>query len=111
MSEPYNLSADLYSFAILLWELLTLKKAFGYMPVEEHRDLVVQRGERPDLDPAWSPAVKELLEGCWNPNPFARPSASNVYKALRQEIQTIYHEEFGQRNQQHSNSHNHHHKN
>ena len=29
LGEPYNLSADIYSFAILLWELVALDKAFG----------------------------------------------------------------------------------
>jgi len=96
LSEPYTLSADMYSFAILFWELLTLQKAFGYMPVEEHHDMVVKGGERPELDPSWSTAIKEILEGCWNPNPFARPAARDVCKAIRQEIQTMYQEQFGQ---------------
>jgi len=98
LSEPYGLSADLYSFAILLWELLTLQKAFAYMPVEEHREMVVKNGQRPELDsffPQWSPALKELLEGCWSPDPFRRPTARDVYKSLKAEIQTMYHEEFG----------------
>lgn len=94
LSEPYALSADLYSFGILLWELLAMKKAFAYMPVEEHRDLVIKNGERPEMDPAWSPGIQELLELCWSSNPFNRPASRDVCKIIRSEIQTLYQEEF-----------------
>lgn len=94
LSEPYSLSADLYSFAILLWELLTLKKAFAYLPVEEHRELVVRNDNRPDIDPTWSPGMIDLIERCWARSPFDRPAAKDVYKAIRNEIQEIYHNRF-----------------
>lgn len=93
-SEPYSLSADLYSFAILLWELLSLRKAFCYMPVDEHRTRVIMEHERPEIDPAWSNGIVEILEGCWHRNPFSRPAAREVYKALRGEIQSMYEKSF-----------------
>lgn len=94
LNENYTLSADLYSFAILFWEVLTLRKAFAYMPVEEHRERVIKNDERPELDPAWSDNMKDLLQGCWARNSFHRPTARDAYKAIRTEIQSIYQEEF-----------------
>lgn len=94
LSEPYSLNADLYSFAILLWELLSLKKAFAYMPVDDHRELVVKNNDRPELDPSWSQGLCDLLESCWHRSPFERPSAKDAYKAIRTEIQEIYVNDF-----------------
>ena len=84
----------MYSFSILLWEILTLDKAFGRMSVDEHRDRVVKGNDRPDLDPGWSRSLQDLLDCCWKRNPFQRPSAREVYKLLKQEIQSTMVETF-----------------
>ena len=94
LSEPYNLSADIYSFAIVLWELLTMRKAFGGQPNDEHREKVVLGLERPKLNEAWSPSLCAILEATWQRSPFARPKARDVYKMLQQEIQRVYEETF-----------------
>lgn len=94
LSEPYHLSADMYSFSILLWEILTLEKAFARMPVDEHRERVIKGNERPEMDPGWSEGLQQLLGGCWKRNPFQRPTARDVYKLLRQEMQEIMAESF-----------------
>jgi len=99
LAEPYNLSADLYSYAILLWEVLTLRKAFTYMTLEDHREQVVLNGERPELTDSttmiWSDGLTHLMETCWHPDPFERPTARDVCRILRTEIQNIYYESFG----------------
>jgi serine/threonine protein kinase len=94
LSEPYHLSADMYSFSILLWELLTLDKAFARMSVDEHKERVVKSNERPELDPEWSDSLTVLLESCWKRSPFQRPTARDAYKTLRQEIQNVIVESF-----------------
>lgn len=94
LSEPYHLSADIYSFSILFWEILSLDKAFGRLSVEEHKERVVKGMERPELDPTWSDSVRGLLEGCWKRSPFQRPTARDVFKALKMEIHGILAEHF-----------------
>ena len=103
-SERYGLSADLYSFGVLVWEVLALEKAFGRMSVDEHRERVVKGYDRLELSSSsssssrcgmiMSPLLQSLLEGCWSRNPFARPTAKEAYKMLRQEIQDIVAQEF-----------------
>lgn len=94
LSEPYNLSADVYSYSILLWELLSLDKAFGWLSPEEHRERCVKKNERLELRKSWSPAIKNLLEGCWARDPLTRPTAREVYKMIKQEIERMYAEDF-----------------
>jgi serine/threonine protein kinase len=94
LSENYNLSADIYSFSILFWEILTLSKAFEYLPADEHRDRVIKNGERPDLDKSWSLGLCALMEGCWHASATKRPAARDVYKVIRQEISAAYDKDF-----------------
>ena len=120
LSKPYSLSADLYSFSILLWEILTLRKAFGWMKTEEHRTRVVNGEERLPLPgdlsmaevreadnrfsslhvlqdlayPSWSPELEELLRRCWCLDPLQRPAAHEAYEGLRNEISRVYSKEY-----------------
>ena len=52
LCKPYNLKADVYSFAIVCWELTSLKVAFDGYDVEKHSRAVIS-GERPKLRSNW----------------------------------------------------------
>ena len=92
LGEPYNLSADIYSFAILLWELVALDKAFGKLSQDEHKELVIKQNERPPLKKEWTSAVQYLLQSCWKRDPLHRVSSKELYRLLKQEV-TIYFED------------------
>jgi serine/threonine protein kinase len=94
LSESYTVSADIYSFSILFWEILTYEKAFGRLSSEEHREKVIKQGDRPPLDRRWSHALVQLLESCWDRDPFGRPKARDLYKGIREEIHDLYDTEF-----------------
>jgi serine/threonine protein kinase len=95
LSRAYHLSADVYSFSILFWEILTLSKAFEHLSPDEHRERITKKGERPELDKNhWSPGLCALLEGCWHASATKRPAARDVYKVIRQEITAAYDKDF-----------------
>jgi serine/threonine protein kinase len=94
LGEPYNLSADIYSFAILFWELVALEKAFGKLSQEEHRERVVQNNDRPPLKKEWKPTIQYILQACWKRNPKERVSAKELYKMLKEQVDLYYEDGF-----------------
>lgn len=94
LGEPYNLSADIYSFSILFWELVALEKAFGKLTQEEHREMVIKKNDRPPLKRDWKPAIQYILQNCWTRNPRQRLNAKDLYNALKEQIDSYYEDGF-----------------
>jgi serine/threonine protein kinase len=85
-SEPYNLTADVYSFGLLLWQVCSLDLPYDGMNRQDHSEMVVHGNERPPLDPNWSTPLRILMKRAWEPDPAVRPSMDSIYKILRREI-------------------------
>eukprot|EP00980_Cylindrotheca_fusiformis_P029158 scaffold22740_cov139-Cylindrotheca_fusiformis.AAC.12 len=85
-SEPYNLSADVYSFGLLLWQICSLDLPYDGMNRQDHSELVVYGDERPQLDSSWSTPLRILMKRAWESDPLVRPSMDSIYKILRREI-------------------------
>ena len=94
LGEPYNLSADIYSFAILFWELCALEKAYGKLSQEEHKRTVIQGMDRPPLKREWRPEICSILENCWKRNPRERMNAKDLYKQLKEQVNIYYDDGF-----------------
>ncbi len=80
----YNLSVDVFSFGILLWEICSLEKPFDGFTELQHMNLVVQRGHRPRMDTIkhWPLSVRHIISRCWHPISNERPSFRQVVNAL-----------------------------
>lgn len=94
LGQPYNLSADIYSFSILFWELVALEKAFGKMSQEDHRENVIKKNDRPLVKPHWTPAIQSILQNCWKRNPRERLNAKDLYTQLKQQVDLYYEKGF-----------------
>jgi serine/threonine protein kinase len=94
LGEPYNLAADIYSFAILFWELVALEKAFGKLSQEDHKEKVIQNNERPPLRREWKPDIQFILQNCWKRNPRERTNAKDLYKQLKEQVNVYYEDGF-----------------
>ena len=94
LSKPYGLSADIYSFAILLWEMLSLEKAYGRLSMDEHQDRVVKGNERPTIPVSWSNSLHDIVQHCWSVDPHQRPMANAVHKQINKEIQSMLVQDF-----------------
>ncbi|KAG0579613.1 hypothetical protein KC19_4G110000 [Ceratodon purpureus] len=80
----YTRSADVYSFGMICYEVIT-----GLLPFHEflfNSDLqpVIQEGKRPSFPASVScpEGLKELMSMCWDQDPTARPNFKDVEKAF-----------------------------
>lgn len=84
LRKSYNLSVDVFSFAILLWEICTLEKPFDGFTEAQHMNLVVQRGYRPKLEhlKLWPVGIKTILSECWETDMHKRPTFREITASL-----------------------------
>lgn len=87
MYEDYTLSADVHSFAILLWEICALEKPYKqYNSLDQLNANTVKSQRRPQLRKIRSKIVRELTQACWDPDPDARPSMALVSNQLEKAV-------------------------
>nr|XP_016458762.1 PREDICTED: uncharacterized protein LOC107782390 isoform X3 [Nicotiana tabacum] len=74
---------DVYSFGIVMWELLTGDEPYADMHCASIIGGIVNNTLRPQI-PTWcDPEWKALMESCWAPDPAERPSFSEISQKLR----------------------------
>ncbi|PKA47770.1 Serine/threonine-protein kinase HT1 [Apostasia shenzhenica] len=81
--KPYDHKADVFSFGIMLWELLTGKLPYEYLTPLQAAVGVVQKGLRPTIPKHCNPKLADLLEKCWHQNPALRPDFSEILETLQ----------------------------
>ncbi|KAG6552390.1 hypothetical protein Mapa_006244 [Marchantia paleacea] len=90
--KPYDRKVDVFSFGVVLWELLTGKLPYADLTPLQAAVGVVQKGLRPTIPKHTNPKLVDLLERCWKTDPAERPEFSEVTVILQdllKEIRTV----------------------
>ncbi|XP_039012343.1 serine/threonine-protein kinase STY17-like isoform X2 [Hibiscus syriacus] len=82
--KPYDHKADVFSFGIALWELLTGELPYSLLTPLQAAVGVVQKNLRPTIPKNTHPRLGELLERCWQQDPTQRPNFSEIIEILQQ---------------------------
>lgn len=80
--EPYNLKADVFSFSILLWEILALSKPYDGLQGQQVKECVSMHGERPPISRSWPRAIRKLLRSGWSDSIASRPTMKDTVEIL-----------------------------
>jgi serine/threonine protein kinase len=91
VDTPYNSKCDVYSFAILFWQILSLKKPYDELKKEySFVSKVMFGGHRPPIKKKWSKACRQLLENSWNADQKQRHSMADVNAVLKDEVSRLW---------------------
>lgn len=73
-NSDYSMSADVYSFAIVLWELVTRDILYPNLPPFQIIFAVGTQRSRPPIPAHLNKAIANLIQECWDEDPNTRPS-------------------------------------
>lgn len=93
--KPYNLRADVYSFATLMWEVLMLETPYYGMGSKEHEKFVYTKGKRLGMKRSWPKNIKNVIKMGWNADPMQRPCIAPIRGTLITQLSLAQLESFG----------------
>uniref|UniRef100_A0A2N9I0Y1 Protein kinase domain-containing protein n=1 Tax=Fagus sylvatica TaxID=28930 RepID=A0A2N9I0Y1_FAGSY len=82
-NEPSNEKCDVYSFGVILWELVTLTKPWSGMNPMQVVGAVGFQNRRLDIPKEVDPLVASIIQECWQTDPNLRPSFAQLIVALK----------------------------
>lgn len=80
--QPYNVKADVFSFSILLWEIIALVKPYDGVVGQEVKELVSVFGERPAIPQSWPTSLRRIMRRGWAEDLMERPHMADVKDVL-----------------------------
>lgn len=85
MREPSSKPMDVYSFAMIAYEIVTLRHPFEEI---ENLNIIrilqkVRNGQYPEFNDSTPKAFRKLIERCWAKNPEERPTFDEITHLLR----------------------------
>uniref|UniRef100_A0A383WP55 Protein kinase domain-containing protein n=1 Tax=Tetradesmus obliquus TaxID=3088 RepID=A0A383WP55_TETOB len=85
-------AADVYSFAIMMWEVFTSRQAYQGLHYGTVVERVVIQKQRPTIPDDMPQEYSLLMSTCWDAEPTSRPSFQQIARCLELMISTLTNE-------------------
>ncbi|KLL02867.1 MAG: hypothetical protein MRECE_40c006 [Mycoplasmataceae bacterium CE_OT135] len=82
-SEPYTKASDIYSFGIVVYEILSGLPPYYEKAHDLHLAIEICQGLRPKFQIKIPPLLEDLIKKCWDADPQKRPTANELERTLR----------------------------
>jgi serine/threonine protein kinase len=89
LAKPYNEKCDVFSFGILLYEIISLKPPYHLSVKKGYLRKVAQGGRRPKINPKWPSMTKDIMSTSWAASPRERPSMKSICKMIKVDLMQI----------------------
>lgn len=83
--EDYSKDSDVYSFGIILYQIITCLKSSKSSNSIFHTSNKILRGERLEISPNTPPIYSQLIKRCCSSNLYERPSFDEILTLLRED--------------------------
>jgi Protein tyrosine and serine/threonine kinase len=93
LGKPYKEKCDVFSFGILLYEIISLRPPFCAAITQNYSTLVAKGGKRPYIKRRWPSMTKAIMKSSWKPSPCDRPSMENNFKMIKVDLKELDTEE------------------
>ncbi|XP_054010548.1 mitogen-activated protein kinase kinase kinase 7-like [Hylaeus anthracinus] len=81
--SKYTEKCDVFSWGVILWEILSRKKPFDEIGGSAYRIMwAVHVGQRPPLIEGCPKPIEDLMTRCWHKSPEERPSMDEVVETM-----------------------------
>ena len=81
--EEYSTAGDVYAFALIVYELMTLDEPFKKFTISKIFSKIVTEKYRPEFKSPIDDCYKDLINRCWSNDPKQRPTFDEIVFELK----------------------------
>jgi len=82
-SKVYSFKSDVYSYGVVVWELVARSLPYPDKEPVEVAMQVVYEGLRPTIPARCSPTFAQIMQSCWSTDPNQRPQFKDICTTLK----------------------------